>query len=325
MSRAVSLVFGLQLMSSVLCNAGCTSSPAAETTEASETASGAEQPKTQGQEPKQPMPAIELGGRLFDNWAAEIGMEFVPDDPSTPALDGKGGPFGNGTLPNHEGAPLANAGHDYRLKNLFGWDLRGGDGVYGERYLNKTHVLLPDLLKNTETRNVWVSRLTHGEDAIPAYGKVLNAEQIDALVTFLMGMRDGTLPQPTDIYVLTSKEQGHYTLVAGADVARGHEVFAQTCARCHGADGAKWAVEDGKYSVGSIARQKAYETWLKVLNGQPGTDMHGQVEHTLAREQKAGVLRDLMAALCDSKRYPKGQSTEPEVADGDPRCGSYLR
>ncbi len=332
MSRAVSLVFGLQLLGSVLSTQGC-GSPAAETSQAPESAAGAEQAKDQVSAAEatpttansaKPMPAVELGGRLFDDWAAELGVEFVPDNPSTPALDGKGGPFGNGTLADAKGAPMVNAGHNYRLKNLFGWDLRGGDGIYGERFLNKTHVLLPDLLKNTESRETWTARLTKGEDAIPAYGQVLSPEQIDALVTFLLSVRDGTLPQPADIFVLTSKEQGNYSLVAGADVARGHEVFARTCAHCHGADGAKWPIEDGKYSVGSIARQKAYETWLKVLNGQPGTDMHAQIEHSLTGEQKAAVLRDLLAALCDSTRYPKGPGSVPEVGESDARCGSYL-
>ena len=324
MSRAGSLVFALRFMA-IVSLVGCpSSSPAAEVTQAPEPSSGAEQAEP-AQAAQKPMPAVELGGRLFDNWYEELGVAFVPDDPATPALDGKGGPFDNGTLPNSEGAPMANAGHGYRLKNLFGWDLRGGDGIYGERFLAKSHVLVPDLLTNTETREAWVARLTKGEDAIPAFGKVLNAEQIDAVVTFLLSVRDGSLPQPSDIFVLTNKDQGNYSLVAGADLKRGHEVFAQTCAHCHGADGTKAPLEEGKYTVGSIARQKAYETWLKVINGQPGTSMHAQVEHTLSREQKAAVVRDLLAALCDSKRYPKGTTSEPEVGESDARCGSYLR
>lgn len=49
-----------------------------------------------------PLPAGDLytGGRLFDNWYAEIDADFVPDNPDTPELDGRGGPNGNGTLPH---------------------------------------------------------------------------------------------------------------------------------------------------------------------------------------------------------------------------------
>lgn len=314
MSRRIVLMTGLI----VGITQGCGKPATTESTEVPETASGAEQKAP-------PMTPEELGGRLFDNWYAELGVEFVPDDPKTPELDGKGGPNGNGTLPSRDGTPMANPGHGFRLKNLFGWDLRGAEGIYGEGHLAKGHVLVPDLLKNVESRETWVERLTKGEDAIPAFGQVLSAAQIDAIVTFLVAVRDGTLPQPADVFALTTKEQGHYTLAAGADAARGHEIFAQTCAHCHGTDGAKFAIDDGKYSVGSQLRQKAYETWLKTLSGQPGTPMHGQIEATLTREQKAAVLRDLHAAACDRTRYPKGPGSEPDVADGDARCGAYLR
>lgn len=310
-------LFALGLTGVFASVAACAKGPANGTAEAAKPASGQEQ--------VQPVPVTELGGRLFDNWAAELGVEFVPDDPATPALDGKGGPFGNGTLPKSDGTPMANPGHNYRLKNLFGWDLRGGEGIYGASYLNKPQVLLPDLLKNTESRETWTQRLAKGEDAIPAYGTVLDAAQIDALVTFLLEVRDGKLPQASDLFTLTTKEQGNYALVPGGDITRGHEVFAQTCARCHGSDGTKGAIDEGDFSLGSFMRQEAYETWLKVLSGHPGSAMRGQLEATLTRAQKAALLRDLHAALCDRTRYPKGASTEPDVADGDARCGAYLR
>jgi len=62
------------------------------------------------------------GGRLFDNWRAEKKLEnaFVPDSSKTPELDGRGGPNGNGTLNSGSGQPMANTGHDFRLKNLYG-------------------------------------------------------------------------------------------------------------------------------------------------------------------------------------------------------------
>src|SRR5688572_13636843 len=48
------------------------------------------------------------GGRLYDNWRAEKGLEqsFVPDASSSRALDGKGGPNQNGTLNDGSGKPL---------------------------------------------------------------------------------------------------------------------------------------------------------------------------------------------------------------------------
>lgn len=72
---------------------------------------------------------ITFGGRLFDRWYDEIDADFVPDDSKTPEVDGRGGPNGNGTVNGADGRPIANTGHDYRLKNLFGWDMRVAPGV----------------------------------------------------------------------------------------------------------------------------------------------------------------------------------------------------
>jgi hypothetical protein len=270
-------------------------------------------------------PAPGLGGRLFDNWAKELRLDFAPDNPETPEADGRGGPFGNGTLPDHEGKPILNTGHDYRLKNLFGWDLRGADGIYGPRYKNKAHVLLPDLLRDTDARETWITRLEQGEDAIPAFGKVLTRPQIEAVVDFLLGIRDGALPRPDDIFLLSEGTPGNYRLVEGGDAERGHVYFTQTCAQCHGTSGTSFLLDDGAHSLGSLMRVEGHETWAKILSGQPGTGMHAQVPQGATHDELAQIVRDLNAATCDRVRYPKGAATSEDVADGDPRCGPYLK
>jgi mono/diheme cytochrome c family protein len=266
-----------------------------------------------------------FGGRLFDSWSKELRTDFVPDDPKTPELDGRGGPFGNGTLADASGAAMANPGHDYRFKKLFGSDLRGKDGIDGAAYADKAHVLVPDLLQNHDAREQWVARLEHGEDAIPAYGSVLSRAQIEAVVDFLLAVRDGKLPQPADVLSLSAGTPGFYVLAEGGDAQRGHALFGETCAGCHGADGTALAIDDGEFSLGTIARLEGASTWLKVLSGQPGSSMHAQLPLERPRSELAQSLRDLGAALCDRTRYPQGQSSTPDAADGDPRCGSYLR
>jgi mono/diheme cytochrome c family protein len=262
---------------------------------------------------------------LFDNWIKETKAAFTPDNPDTPALDGAGGPFGNGTLADAQGKPLANSGHNYRFKGLFGWDLRGADGINGPTFRDKPAVLLPNVLTNTDSRDVWISRLTRGEDAIPAYGSVLSAAQIEALVDFMLGVRDGKLPRPDDLFSLTTRATGGYALVPGGDATRGHALFAATCAECHGADGGAWLFDEGQHSLGTLARSEGYEVWLKVLNGQPGSTMGPQLDPNLTRDQQVGALRDLQAALCDRARYPRGKASQEDVADDDPRCGAALR
>lgn len=268
-------------------------------------------------------PAAGLGGRLFDRWFAAVDVDFVPDDPSTKALDGKGGPLGNGTLPGADGKPIPNPGHDYRLKNLLGWDLRGSHGLYGPKHQDKQGVLVPSLLADTDTREHWVTRLTEGGDAFPAYGKVLSAAQIEALVDFLLAVRDGQLPQPDDLYTLNSESPGHYSLKPGADAARGQQLFAERCAGCHGKGGTEMLFDDGEYSLGTLSRMKGYEVAMKILSGQPGTKMAAQVSGGAVAQ--ARDIRDLLAALCDRTQYPKGGASKDDVPDGDPRCGAALK
>lgn len=267
--------------------------------------------------------ARRLGGRLFDKFWSELKLEFVPDNPHTPEPDGKGGPFGNGTLPDAAGKPMLNPGHNYRLKNLLGWDLHGAAGIAGRRFEGDHYVLLPDVLKNNDPRAEWVARLTKGEDAIPAYGSVLTSTQIEALVDFLLGVRDGSLPQPDDLFTLDVQVPGFYRLGVQGDAARGHGLYESSCKGCHGADGTAIAIDE-VHSLGTFMRMNASEAWLKILNGNPGSGMGPQLPIAASREELTGQLRDLFAASCDRTRYPRGKAAE-DVADGDARCGAHLK
>ena len=101
-------------------------------------------------------------------------------------------------------------------------------------------------------------------------------------------------------------------------------MYADRCSECHGADGSEIPIDDGEYTLGTHARQKAYEDWSKILNGQPGEEMGRQVVGADGRAMAQEIL-DLLAALCDRTRFPRGAATGDDVADGDPRCHAYLR
>ena len=77
------------------------------------------------------------------------------------------GPNDDGTLNNRDGQPVANTGHDYRLKNLFGWDLRGTEGVYGPDYQNKSYVRATNLLTDTRTPAELVAGDARWQDGKP--------------------------------------------------------------------------------------------------------------------------------------------------------------
>jgi cytochrome c5 len=264
------------------------------------------------------------GARLYDNWRSEKGLEksFVPDSPKTVELDGQGGPNGNGTLADGAGKPLANTGHDYRLKNLFGWDLRGAEGIYGAEYQKKATVLPLNLLTDTRSPAELRELFARGGEGTPAYGSVLDARDLDDLVAFLVKTRARELVHPEGVLKLEKAAPKGFVLLAGGDAARGKSLYASSCSKCHGDDGRKLPIDETE-SAGSIARSSGYEIWFKIAHGQPGTNMGRQVPATSGAAQTQAVL-DVLAALCDRRTFPPLAGGK-DVPDGDARCGAYLR
>jgi hypothetical protein len=269
------------------------------------------------------------GGRYFDKWYGDsrYAGAFEPDSSDTPGVaDGSGGPSADGTLPDGGGALMLNdAGHAYRLKNFFGWDLRGASGVYGPEHQDKSYVLPVDLMADTRSASELAAWFAAGGDGLPALGDVLTDGELADLAAFVVAMRTGRLAQASQIWDLSTTAPKSYTLRPGGDADAGHAAFASTCAACHGADGTSLLIEHGEFTLGSFSRQNAYEGWMKVLNGHPGSIMGPQVPAELTGAEQARWILDLQAALCDRTAYPATGASEADVPDGDPRCGDYLR
>ena len=271
---------------------------------------------------------IAFGGRLFDMWYDDIDTDFVPDDPETPAVDGAGGPNGNGTLNGADGNVIANTGHDYRLKNLLGWDMRGDAGIYGRDYQAKPFVLPTGPLSPQHagaSRDDWIQRVADGDGGLPAYGDVMSRAEIEALVDYMLGVRDRLLPHPDDLYRLSSDAPYGFILAAGGNAARGHEFYKNTCAECHGDDATEVLFDNGEQTLGQHGRYYGYAVAMITLAGEPGSDMGPQLDAGLTGGEQTTMLLDMLAALCDRTRYPRGGASDPEVPDGDPRCREYLR
>lgn len=250
---------------------------------------------------------------MFDKWWVTAEVPFEPG--------AEGGPAGDGTLHNAAGDIVPPEGHDYRLKNLFGWDLRGRAGIYGPDYQAKPHVLATDLLADTRTEAELVEWLRTGDEELPAFGAVMSDDDLEDVAAFIVKIRSGVLPRPEQIWTLSPTAPKNYTLRPGGDAVRGREIYETSCAGCHGERGEHITI-DGTLSLGAFMRTKGYEGWFKVLNGQPGTDMMREIEFT-SGEQGAQVILDLFAALCDRGRYP-ALAGQADVPDDDPRCGAYL-
>ncbi len=274
--------------------------------------------------PSGPTPG--LGGRLFDKFYGDSSYKggFKPDSAKTKGkADGSGGPNGDGTLLSGGKPMLNDAGHDYRLKNLFGWDLKGKDGIYGPAFMNKPYVVKQNLLSGKATPAELVAMLKKGDAGLPSYAGALDDEALAAIAEFVVATRDRKLVHPDDVFELKKGSPNNYVLKPGGDATRGKALIKERCSACHGDDGTKELFDDGEFSLGSHARQKAYEDWLKISAGQPGSPMGAQLRGSPSEMTKE--LLDIFAALCDRTAFPLGKAKGKDVPNGDPRCGAYLK
>jgi len=285
----------------------CSSAPSSSPTPPSPDAAGRKSPTSSA-------PDDARGGRLYDKWSSETATDLDP---------GKaGGARGDGTLLNTAGDVVDPSGHGYRLKNLFGWDMRGAEGIYGPAYQNKPYVLSTNLLAQTQSEDELIAWLRAGDEGLPALAEVLDDAALRDLAAFIAKTQRGDLPGPDKFFTLSADAPKNYVLVPGGDAAAGKPVYANSCAGCHGADGTSIVIDD-TLSLGAFMRTKAYEGWFKVVHGHPGSPMGREIEFSSA-DEAAEITLGIIAALCDREAYPPlaGQS---DVADGDVRCGAYLQ
>jgi mono/diheme cytochrome c family protein len=158
---------------------------------------------------------------------------------------------------------------------------------------------------------------------VPAFGDVLDEQDLDDLVAFLVKTRHRELVRPEGVMKLDKAAPKGFVLLGGADAARGKAIYAATCASCHGADGRTIAIDETE-SVGALTRTSSYEVWFKIAHGQPGTNMHRQVPEGAGAAAQTQAVLDVLAALCDRPSFPPLAGGK-DVPDGDARCGAYLR
>ena len=181
-------------------------------------------------------------------------------------------------------------GHDYRLKNFFGWDLRGAEGLYGADYQNKSYVLPVNLLTDGRDQAALVEWFTKGGEGLPAMGEVLSPAQITAMAAFVIATREGELPQPDQIFALSKDAPKNYVLNEGGDAAKGAAMFGSQCAGCHGDKG------DGFLDRRQVHRRRlrTYQGLRGLVQGRQRTSRQ---PHVASEHRRAGDSRPLRRAV----------------------------
>ena len=181
--------------------------------------------------------SVVRGGRLYDNWIAEIRVE--PPGERHPAY------------PPGAGIGISDAA-TWRCKECHGWDYQGKDGAYGAGR-HATGIVGIRGAANRTVDNV-VSILT---DRTHGYGERLATVDLRDLSRFV---RSGQI----DMNALIDQKTGK--VKAGALAAH----FDSICANCHGTDGKAIAAIS---PLGELARINPWEALHKILNGHPGEAM----------------------------------------------------
>ncbi len=230
-----------------------------------------------------PAGSVSRGGLLYDRWwrVAEL------DEPT-----------GDMPIWARQTTNTRSGTDTWRCKECHGWDYMGADGAYG----SGSHFTgFPGVFEaQDKTSDQLVAQLTGEVDSDHDFS-VMSDDDIADLVAFL---REGLV----DMSAFIDADKA----AIGGDLANGEELFAASCAACHGEDGRAINFHDPAEPeyVGNIAVDNPWEFIHKVRAGQPGTAMPSAID--------AGwSMQDVIDVLAYSQTLP----TEPAVAGSVSRGG----
>ncbi len=195
---------------------------------------------------------ISSGGRLYDNWAASLGVK-------APAKRHPAWPTANTSISNED---------TWRCKNCHGWDYMGRDGQYRS---------------GANATGIAGVQKARGRDPAVIMSILGNAAH---------GYTDEILPQHAKyrlaLFVSRGQHNAAQFVLANdkikGDAEQGRPIFQNVCASCHGFDGRarKLGGSPGRPGsnpnnaiqyVGTKAQNGPIEVLHKICNGHPGAIM----------------------------------------------------
>ena len=210
--------------------------------------------------------SIAAGGRLYNKWWAEAGVDAPTADHPLMALQ----------------TTNARTGADsQRCKECHGWDYKGKGGAYssGSHFTGFPGVIEAGAtMSKAELLDVLMGSTDYRHD----FSDVLSVENLTDLANFLS---EGLI---NDTLYIDYNASGKPVL--NPDLMNGATLFASTCALCHGADG-KQILIDGELSIGWIANNEPTVEILHIIRtGFPGTEMPSSLVNGWSIKDAADVL-----------------------------------
>jgi thiosulfate dehydrogenase len=208
-------------------------------------------------------PANSGGGPLYDKWWVVAGADEPTEDHPLWANQDTNTRSGKDT---------------WRCKECHGWDYLGPNGAYGSgsHFTGFTGVLDAASM-STEELTAWLNGENNPDHD---FASLMEEIYIQALITFLQS-------EMTDLSGYVNDDKS-----VDGDRARGQVKYESTCAACHGIDGKKinfHDADDPEY-IGSVASSNPWETFHKILHGQPGEPMPSAIALDWTIEDLINVL-----------------------------------
>lgn len=195
--------------------------------------------------------SLSLGGRLYDKWWTEAGV----DEPSS-----------DQPLWASQTTNTRSGGDTWRCKECHGWDYMGADGAYG----SGSHFTgFPGVYDSQSKSFDEIVAIINGSANAEHDFSAMGDEAVTDLATFL---KNGLV----DVSPLIDAET---KAAIGGDTAQGEELYA-ACSGCHGDDGRtlNFGSDEEPEYVATIALDNPWEFIHKVRAGQPGTAMPASLD-----------------------------------------------
>ncbi len=199
-----------------------------------------------------PGASVSRGGRLYDKWWKEAGLDEPTEDIALWARQNTNTRSGADT---------------WRCKECHGWDYMGSFGPYG----SGSHFTgFPGVFfAQDKSLEDIVAQISGNVDPDHNFSAMGEAAMTD-LATFIT---EGQIDM-RDVVDYNSK------IPVGGDGVHGEELYASTCSACHGDDGRmiNFHDADDPEFIGNIAVDNPWEFVHKVRAGQPGSGMPSAID-----------------------------------------------
>lgn len=194
-------------------------------------------------------PNIPRGGALYDNWMAVLGVEA---------------PAGDMPIWERQTTSTRSGPDTWRCVACHGWDYQGNEGAYrsGTNFTG-----FPGIYSVSKDKSIdeLVSILKGSADPEHDFSAYLDDAALADVAHFL---KDAAIDDNEFIDRITLK-------VKEGDAAHGQELYDQSCASCHGADGATitFRFEGQSIPLGTLSDLDPWRFLHKTRFGTPGTPM----------------------------------------------------